>query len=62
MGKDWIANLIVKQHGHLDALAVWFDLHLDECVTITTAPDTENCWEQAVYPVLSVSREKDTGI
>ena len=61
LGKDWVANLTVKQHGRLDALAVWFDLHLDECVTITTGPDTENCWEQAVYPVHTVQREKDTG-
>ena len=61
LGKDWVANLTVKKHGRLDALAVWFDLHLDECVTIATGPDTENCWEQAVYPVQTVQREKDTG-
>ncbi|EDO38718.1 predicted protein [Nematostella vectensis] len=42
----------VSQPGNMDAIAVWFDLHLDETTTISTAPGKGSlCWEQAVFPV-----------
>ncbi|ESO88508.1 hypothetical protein LOTGIDRAFT_71709, partial [Lottia gigantea] len=44
-------SLKVTKTGRLDAIVLWFDLHLGKDVTITTKPDTANCWEQALYPV-----------
>ncbi|GCC21515.1 hypothetical protein chiPu_0019987, partial [Chiloscyllium punctatum] len=41
---------IVKE-GVLDAIVAWFVLQLDEDVSLSTGPDEETCWEQAVYPV-----------
>lgn len=41
----------VIQDGDVDALAVWFELHLDQENSISTGPDEDTCWEQAVYPV-----------
>lgn len=60
-GKDWACDLHVKQPGHLDGLAVWFDLHLDDTVTIATGPDEDSCWEQAIYPIVNISRRNSTG-
>ena len=38
--------------GNLDAIATYFDLHLDETTTISTSPHcNENSWEQALYPI-----------
>lgn len=40
------------RNGTIDALAVWFDLHLDDTVNLTTNPFDENrakCWEQAIF-------------
>ncbi|TWW58780.1 N-methyltransferase 9 Protein arginine [Takifugu flavidus] len=37
--------------GELDALTVWFQLHLDEENSLSTGPQEDTCWEQAVYPV-----------
>lgn len=56
-GKDWLCDLYVKQSGRLDALAVWFDLHLDDTITIATGADNKSCWEQAIYPLTSVKRQ-----
>ncbi|XP_054635861.1 protein arginine N-methyltransferase 9 isoform X2 [Dunckerocampus dactyliophorus] len=43
-------RLPVVQHGELDALAVWFQLHLDEDSSLSTGPQEDTCWEQAIYP------------
>ncbi|WAR00082.1 ANM9-like protein [Mya arenaria] len=53
-GKDWICELFLRRQGRLDALAVWFDLHLDDTITIGTGADSQSCWEQAIYPVSAV--------
>lgn len=45
--------LPVTQEGELDALAVWFQLHLDEESSLSTGPQEDTCWEQAIYPVHS---------
>lgn len=45
--------LPVTQEGQLDALAVWFQLHLDEENSLSTGPQEDTCWEQAIYPVHS---------
>uniref|UniRef100_A0A674PPT8 Protein arginine N-methyltransferase 9 n=1 Tax=Takifugu rubripes TaxID=31033 RepID=A0A674PPT8_TAKRU len=44
-------RLPVIQEGELDALTVWFQLHLDEENSLSTGPQEDTCWEQAVYPV-----------
>ncbi|XP_072352195.1 protein arginine N-methyltransferase 9 [Scyliorhinus torazame] len=44
---------IVKE-GMLDAIVAWFVLQLDENTSLSTGPDEETCWEQAVYPVQGV--------
>ncbi|KAL4640418.1 putative protein arginine N-methyltransferase 9 [Arapaima gigas] len=48
-------NLPVVQAGVLDALAMWFQLHLDEEISLSTGPQEDTCWEQAIYPVQSHS-------
>ncbi|KAJ8278038.1 hypothetical protein GJAV_G00083110 [Gymnothorax javanicus] len=44
-------SLPVTQAGVLDALAMWFQLHLDEESSLSTGPQEDTCWEQAVYPI-----------
>ncbi|XP_070845319.1 protein arginine N-methyltransferase 9 isoform X1 [Chaetodon trifascialis] len=46
-------RLPVTEEGELDALAVWFQLHLDEESSLSTGPQEDTCWEQAIYPVHS---------
>lgn len=48
-------RLPVTQEGKLDALAVWFQLHLDEESSLSTGPQEDTCWEQAIYPVHSTT-------
>ncbi|KAG9275701.1 protein arginine N-methyltransferase 9 [Astyanax mexicanus] len=43
----------VTQEGVVDALAVWFQLHLDQENSISTGPQENTCWEQAIYPMQS---------
>uniref|UniRef100_A0A671KPF9 Protein arginine methyltransferase 9 n=1 Tax=Sinocyclocheilus anshuiensis TaxID=1608454 RepID=A0A671KPF9_9TELE len=44
-------RLCVTQEGVLDALAVWFQLHLDQVNHLSTGPQEDTCWEQAIYPI-----------
>ncbi|KTG43162.1 hypothetical protein cypCar_00025771 [Cyprinus carpio] len=46
-------RLCVTQEGVLDALAVWFQLHLDQDNHLSTGPQEDTCWEQAIYPIQS---------
>ncbi|RXN24447.1 arginine N-methyltransferase 9 [Labeo rohita] len=46
-------RLHVIQDGILDALAVWFELHLDQENHLSTGPQEDTCWEQAIYPIQS---------
>jgi hypothetical protein len=66
---DWLHGqkhvehcLTCTQPGHVDALAMWFDLHLDDVTTLSSVPDDVNdrdgvhradCWDQAIFPVQS---------
>ena len=45
--------LDVLNEGRVDALVVWFDLCLCEGINISTDPETDGCWQQAVFPVCS---------
>ncbi|XP_062243577.1 protein arginine N-methyltransferase 9 [Platichthys flesus] len=47
--------LPVIKEGELDALAVWFQLHLDEESSLSTGPQEDTCWEQAIYPFHSTT-------
>ena len=51
-GIQWDVIVDLTKSGKLDAIAVWFDLHLDEDISISTDPTNKNCWEQAIFPVL----------
>ncbi|XP_078262164.1 protein arginine N-methyltransferase 9 [Rhinoraja longicauda] len=46
--------LPVIKEGMLDAIVAWFVLQLDEETSLSTGPDEETCWEQAVYPIQGV--------
>ncbi|KAG2466097.1 protein arginine N-methyltransferase 9 [Polypterus senegalus] len=41
----------VSKSGIFDAIISWFVLHLDDEISLSTGPEEETCWEQAVYPV-----------
>lgn len=47
-------DIPVVNRGLLDAIVVWFVLHLDDEHSLSTSPSEETCWEQAVYPVLDL--------
>ena len=45
-------SLSVTGRGVVDALAVWFDLHLDSQTSLSTAPASPvSSWDQAMFPV-----------
>ena len=43
-------SLPVIATGQLDAIAVWFDLHLDSQNSFSTGPNWDISWEQAIFP------------
>lgn len=54
--------LTCVQSGRVDAIAMWFDLHLDGITVLSSAPDDDSdrdgvhradCWDQATFPVKS---------
>jgi hypothetical protein len=58
-------SLTCTQSGQVDAIAMWFDLHLDDVTTLSSAPGEDsdrdgvhraNCWDQAIFPVQSTIR------
>ncbi|XP_062610319.1 protein arginine N-methyltransferase 9-like [Saccostrea cucullata] len=51
-GVSFEVKIPIKSPGKLDALAVWFDLHLFQDISITTSPSIPNCWEQAIFPII----------
>ncbi|KAL8576382.1 hypothetical protein ACOMHN_048949 [Nucella lapillus] len=53
--------LDVYAQGTVDALAVWFDLDLCEGVKVSTGPSDRCCWEQAIFPVVTVGGEDKAG-
>lgn len=44
-------NFICNQTGFFDAIAIWFDLYLDENTMLSTYPGSDVCWEQAIFPI-----------
>ncbi|XP_078602313.1 protein arginine N-methyltransferase 9-like [Branchiostoma floridae x Branchiostoma japonicum] len=46
-----VLHLPVKHPGVVDAVVMWFDLHLDEETHLSTSPEQDTCWEQAIFPV-----------
>ncbi|KAF8787283.1 Protein arginine N-methyltransferase 9 like protein [Argiope bruennichi] len=54
-GKNLNPSYKCTQSGNLDAFVMWFNLHLDDKETISTAPkegSDSGCWEQAIFYVL----------
>lgn len=50
------------KNGTIDAIAVWFDLHLDETITLTTdpfEPKRAECWEQAIFYIKTPKEVKE---
>lgn len=48
---EQVVHLRCKK-GEIHALAVWFNLHLTDGISITTNPQSDNCskcWEQAIF-------------
>lgn len=47
-------DLTCTCEGYLHAIAAWFNIQLDESISISSAPDSPNlnncCWDQAVFP------------
>lgn len=50
-GRTFDLNYNCIYDGQLDAIAVWFELHLDDEITISTAPNASEscCWDQAIF-------------
>lgn len=55
--KNWISGIKkavrvpVLSAGRLDAVAMWFDLVVDTENVIHTSPNSQSCWEQAIFPL-----------
>ena len=56
-------SIPVVRAGCLDAMATYYDLHLDSDVTISTSPHSNQncCWEQALYPVTTAANGSEGG-
>ena len=45
-------EVLATNDGCVDAIAMWFDLQLNEEISLSTGPQSDSlCWEQAVFPV-----------
>eukprot|EP00794_Sanderia_malayensis_P007289 gene7289-8103_t len=47
--RTFFADLPIITEGYADAIAVWFELQLDEDTQVSTSPEHESCWQQAIY-------------
>jgi type II protein arginine methyltransferase len=45
-----VVTLPIDEDGRIDALMMWFELHLDDEISFNTLPSSNNSWEQALYP------------
>uniref|UniRef100_A0A8C5P707 Protein arginine N-methyltransferase 9 n=1 Tax=Leptobrachium leishanense TaxID=445787 RepID=A0A8C5P707_9ANUR len=50
-GKKCRLSVPVCEQGQLDCFITWFVLHLDNEHLLSTEPNEETCWEQAVFPI-----------
>ncbi|XP_063316163.1 protein arginine N-methyltransferase 9 isoform X1 [Pelobates fuscus] len=50
-GKTCRLSIPVCEQGTLDCFITWFVLHLDNEHCLSTVPNEETCWEQAVFPL-----------
>ena len=44
-------DIPVNCDGQLDAIVTWFELQLDDDITLSSSPHANSCWEQAVYHI-----------
>ncbi|CAL1530877.1 unnamed protein product [Lymnaea stagnalis] len=54
-------SVTITKAGRLDALVMWFSLHLSETAHISTHTSSNSCWEQAVFPAHAVKIAQSTG-
>ena len=47
--RNRIVDLTVTQEGKCHGVCFWFDLHLDEETSFSTAPEEDTCWNQALF-------------
>ncbi|CAN7995739.1 unnamed protein product [Ixodes hexagonus] len=52
-GVKWTEEVRCSQSGTLDAVCMWFRLEVGD-TWLDTGPESETCWEQAIYPGTSV--------
>ncbi|EDV24647.1 uncharacterized protein TRIADDRAFT_56661 [Trichoplax adhaerens] len=55
LNKKFKLKLDCVQTGRIDAIAMWFNLQLDDKIAFTTSPGSNLSWEQAIYPINSSS-------
>ena len=55
--KNFFIDIPVAHDGHLDAIAVWFELKLDDEIVLDSSPHAKSCWDQAVYQIQPESSE-----
>jgi type II protein arginine methyltransferase len=48
-----LVKLACECEGYIDGFLVWFRLHLCENIYLETAPQVQNCWNQAIIRVRS---------
>ncbi|XP_053559696.1 protein arginine N-methyltransferase 9 isoform X2 [Bombina bombina] len=60
-GKGCRIYVPINEQGCLDAFVTWFVLHLDNDHNLSTGPNEETCWEQAVFPVQNLSENMVLG-
>ncbi|KAK9506447.1 hypothetical protein O3M35_008385 [Rhynocoris fuscipes] len=55
-GSKDIENFIINcnREGFIDAIAVWFDLYLDNEIILSSSPKVSHdcCWDQAIFPLV----------
>ncbi|XP_020286113.1 uncharacterized protein LOC109855746 isoform X2 [Pseudomyrmex gracilis] len=55
--KDGIKQMLeakCRYTGMIDGLVAWFELHLDEKITLNSS-DGESCWQLAVFPTIPIT-------
>ncbi|XP_067948795.1 protein arginine N-methyltransferase 9-like isoform X2 [Watersipora subatra] len=64
-GHEELLEVKIVKAGRVDAIAMWFNLHVDEKVTISSDPEGEpSCWHPAIFPLCNKScatRNTDAG-
>ena len=49
-GFQQLHRIKVLNHGHLDAVMLWFHLKVSDGIFLSTHPEEGSCWEQVIFP------------